>query len=85
MYGKSKTPRSRPGSGENPIRLIGRHFPSLIPPMGARENSRKQCVVCANTRTIAKKRAVSRYECVECNVGLCISDCFRDYHMLKYF
>lgn len=28
-----------------------------------------------------------RYECTEseCNVGLCLSDCFQDYHTLKYF
>ena len=71
--------------GENPNRLIGGHFLSLIPSTTARENPRKQCVVCANTTRRAKRRAVSRYECTECNVGLCISGCFRDYHMLKYF
>ena len=66
MYGKSKAQRSRPSYGENPNRLIGRHFPSFIPSTTARENPRKQCMVFANTTRRAKRRAVSRYECTEC-------------------
>ena len=31
IYGKSKAQRRRPSYGETPNRLIGRHFPSLIP------------------------------------------------------
>ena len=82
MYEKSKAQRSRPNYRENPNRLIGRHFSSLIPSTTARENPRKQCMVCTNTTRRAKRRVISRYEC---NVELCISGCFRGYHMLKYF
>jgi hypothetical protein len=85
MYEKSKASRGRPSSGDNRIRLIGHHFPSLIPSTSTRQDPRKQCVVCANTTIRAKKRAESRYECAECNVGLCVSGCFQDYHTLKYF
>lgn len=30
-YGSPKAPGGRPSTGDNPARLIGRHFPSLIP------------------------------------------------------
>ena len=39
----------------------------------------------ANTTIRAKQRTESRYESAECNVGLCVTDCFQDYHILKYF
>src|SRR4051794_18582146 len=81
----SIAPRGLPGSGENSIRLIGHHLPSLIPSTVAGENSWQQCVICANTSSRAKKGNVSRYECTECKIGLCVSDYFRDHHCLKYF
>jgi hypothetical protein len=84
-YGYVKAPRGRPSAGDNPIRLIGRHFPSLIPSSLTSQSPQKRCVVCANTTIRATKSTKTRYECTECNVGLCISDCFRDYHTLKYF
>jgi hypothetical protein len=44
---------------------------------------RKQGEVCVNTTRRARKRTRTIYECIECNVGLCLSDCSRDYHTLK--
>lgn len=32
MFGESKASRNGLGIGENPLRLTGRYFPSLIPP-----------------------------------------------------
>ncbi|CAF0814755.1 unnamed protein product [Didymodactylos carnosus] len=68
-----KTQRGRP-SLDNPSRLIERHFISTIP-----ENKQRRCVVCS-AHNIAKK---TRYECTECNVGLCIDVCFKNFHTLK--
>ena len=44
-----------PALGDNPIRLIDRHFPSLIPSTSARQNPQRKCVVCAKTTTRPKK------------------------------
>lgn len=85
MYSKPKASRGRPNGVDNPVRLVGRHFPTPIPSTSTKQDPRKQCVVCANTAKRAKKRAESRYECADCNVGLCISDCVRDYHTLRCF
>ncbi len=57
----------------------------IIPSTSARQNPQRKCVVCAKTTTRPKKRTDTRYECTECDVGLCISGCFQDYHNLKYF
>ncbi|CAK9830500.1 PiggyBac transposable element-derived protein 4 [Anthophora retusa] len=59
---------------DNPLRLIERHFPSLYKP--PRKNRNRRCVVC----TANDKRRESRYECKDCNVGLCVEPCFRIYH-----
>ncbi|XP_017875115.1 piggyBac transposable element-derived protein 4-like [Ceratina calcarata] len=61
-------------SKNNPLRLIERHFPSLYKPQ--RKNRNRRCVVC----TANDKRRESRYECKDCNVGLCVEPCFRIYH-----
>lgn len=85
MYSKPKASRGQPSGVDNPVRLVARHFPTLIPSTSTKQDPRKQCVVCANTTKRAEKRAESRYECADCNVGLCILDCVRDYHTLKCF
>ena len=63
----------------NPLRLIGRHFPSLYKP--TRKNRTRRCVVC----TANDKRRETRYECKDCNVGLCVEPCFRIYHTELYY
>ncbi|GFU12240.1 uncharacterized protein NPIL_350091 [Nephila pilipes] len=52
-----------------PLRLTGRHFPDLVP-------SKRKCIVCSK----AKVRRETRYQCNECDVGLCVQPCFRKYH-----
>lgn len=59
---------------DNPTRLTERHFPSLYTSKG--KNRSRRCVVCSTNN----RRSESRYECKDCNVGLCIDPCFRLYH-----
>ncbi|KAK2575766.1 hypothetical protein KPH14_003655 [Odynerus spinipes] len=67
-------------SKDNVLRLVSRHFPSkYINPTGMRQNGRRKCVVCSKH----KKRSETRFECKECNVGLCIAPCFELYHTKK--
>lgn len=75
----------RPSSGDVPNRLIDRHFPSLVPGSSGRRNRQRVCYVCAHTQRKATKRVDSRYQCEDCNVGLCIPDCFRIFHTVKHF
>ena len=85
MYGKPKVSRDRLSGGDNPLRLVGRHFSTLMPLTSTEQDLRKQCVVRANTTMRAKRRAEFRYKCADRNFGLYKSGCFRDYHTLKYF
>ena len=70
----------RPGQ-ERPGRLTERHFPSLIT-----NGRRRKCHICSNTRKKPRNNnQKTYYECVECNVGLCVSPCFKEYHTLMHF
>ena len=84
-----KTPRGsqggRPASGDIPNRLVDRHFPSLVASKPGRSNRQRVCHVCAHTQMKSKKRHDSRYECVQCNVGVCIPECFRIFHTVKKY
>ena len=62
-------------------RLVGKHFISSIKGKG----KQRRCYVCSNTTTKQKKHKRTRYECKECNVGLCIEPCFQEYHTNQYF
>jgi hypothetical protein len=84
-YGKPKASSGCLNTGDNPVRLNGCHFPSLIPSTLAKQNPRTKCLFCAKTIKRAKKMTDTGYEWIECDVGLCISDCFQDYHPLKHF
>ena len=64
---------------------IGRHYLAPIPGTGKRQKGQRQCQVCNKTKQrpqVVKK--VSTY-CPGRNVGLCVGDCFRDYHTLKEY
>lgn len=63
----------RPGNNYS-ARLNGRHFPSPYKINGKKRSRR--CVVCTKN----DKRRESRYQCQECDVGLCVHPCFRIYH-----
>lgn len=60
-------------------RLNGRHFPSLYKSQG--KNNLRRCVVCSKNN----KRCESRYQCEECDVGLCVFPCFKRYHTELYY
>ncbi|UYV68811.1 hypothetical protein LAZ67_6000940 [Cordylochernes scorpioides] len=64
--------RGRPSTSEDrPLRLIERHFPSLVPPTEKKKNPTRYCRVCGAN----KKRKESRYMCKDCDVALCVVPC----------
>lgn len=66
-------------AADNPARLTERHFPSLYISKG--KNRSQKCVMCSKN----DKRSESRYECKDCNVGLCIDPCFKIHHTELYY
>ncbi|KAF2885232.1 hypothetical protein ILUMI_20951 [Ignelater luminosus] len=72
--------------GDVPIRLVGRHFPKLIPAVpGGKKNLQRICHVCKHTELGPKRRKDTRYTCEECDVALCLIPCFEKYHTVKRF
>ncbi|XP_034185281.1 uncharacterized protein LOC117606608 isoform X7 [Osmia lignaria lignaria] len=69
-------------SNTAPRRLLERHFPETIPPTEKKFNPVRQCVKCSRKKCVNGKRIrkETRYYCPECNVGLCVTPCFRLYH-----
>lgn len=74
--GMSSSKRGRPSATPSPLRLTERHFPKICPATEKKKNASRMCVVCSKN----KKRKESRYECQDCNVGLCIVPCFEIFH-----
>lgn len=68
---------------DSPIRLTGRHFPTLY--INKNVKKRRRCAVCAKSTDKAKKLKTSYYECKKCNVGLCVDPCFQLYHTQQKF
>uniref|UniRef100_A0AAF5DKM1 PiggyBac transposable element-derived protein domain-containing protein n=2 Tax=Strongyloides stercoralis TaxID=6248 RepID=A0AAF5DKM1_STRER len=64
-----------------PLRLTARHFPDLVPSTSSKKNASRKCIVCSKT----KVRRETRYQCNECDVGLCVQPCFRKYHTADKF
>ena len=65
------------------LRLTARHFPSLVKPKENVKNKHPQrdCKVCSALGKLKR----SRYECSQCEAGLCITNCFEIYHTRKDF
>lgn len=87
-YGQIQTPKQRTNlaaSTPHPKRLIDRHFPTKIPSDGSSRLKTRTCFVCSHSKKKEIKRSSSRFECVDCNVGLCVSECFKEYHTLLHF
>lgn len=84
-YGKDFSSERRSTSAPHPKRLIDRHFPSLIPYEKGKTPKQLTCVVCSQSVRKDRKRSKTRYECVDCNVGLCVSGCFKEYHTLSHY
>ena len=69
---------------DSPLRLSARHFPSLVPSTASKAAVQRKCYVCSNTEKSEKSVKYTRYQYEECDVGLCIIDCFKVYHTLKH-
>lgn len=77
-YHSSKATKNFNKSGHiNPIRLTARHFPSIyVNDKTKRKNPLRKCVVCTKNDKISQ----TRYQCKNCDVGLCVYPCFEKYH-----
>lgn len=84
-YCKDLGTRRRVTLGPHPKRLIDRHFPALVPPKNGNKNRQRNCVVCSQSTRKDQKRSSTRYQCNECDVGLCVINCFEQYHTLFRF
>ena len=56
-----------------------KHLPSQIPPTEKKKWPQKPCVYCRKYGT----RHDTRYICSSCNIALCKSPCFSEYHSCK--
>jgi len=56
----------------DPLR-IDYHFPEYIPPTAKKINATRKCKVCLSKDL----RREPRYYCIACNVGLCVTPCFK--------
>ena len=84
LYGSQRPNFTGRPTTDIPLRLTARHFSSLIP-SSAIKNTQRKCIVCSSSTRRPKVRKDSRYQSTECDVGLCINDCFKDHHTLKHF
>lgn len=83
---------TRPGrrSGELIDRLaasafVDRHFLDNVPPTAGRKKGQRICHVCSHTERTERKRKYVTSWCPECQVGLCVGQCFKIYHSQKKF
>ncbi len=58
-------------------RLHGKHFLKLLP-----KNKRRDCRVCSKTNG---KRKLTYFQCENCLVGLCPTECNKAYHTLAIY
>lgn len=77
--GQKDSQTGRKNAGQNPLRLIERHFISIYPSTRKKSSPQISCVRC-RARGIRKD---TRYMCIDCGVGLCLEKCFRAYHTLQ--
>ena len=78
----ARTPGRRSASVGNPERLTGRHFIDHLPPTEKKKEPTRKCVVCCSKRNAdgKKVRKETRFWCPDCDVGLCVTPCFKYYH-----
>ncbi|CAF0783171.1 unnamed protein product [Rotaria sordida] len=85
VYSIPKPTIDRPALTYQPTRLTAKHFPSLVPQTMHRKAPQKIDVVCAHASRRLRKRTDSRYMCKDCDVGLCVVNCFKEFHTLLHF
>ena len=71
----------------SPLRLTERPFLEVIAPSEKKLRPIRQCFVCCLKRNDSGKqvRTETRYFCPDCDVGLCLSPCFKIYHTKTEF
>ncbi|XP_055928749.1 piggyBac transposable element-derived protein 4-like [Argiope bruennichi] len=75
-----------PKGSENVARFVGRHFPSYVQKDSTKKRkSVRKCVVCCLQQNDNGKRIrrETRFECKDCDVGLCAAPCFERYHTVS--
>ncbi|XP_049828490.1 longitudinals lacking protein, isoforms H/M/V-like isoform X9 [Schistocerca gregaria] len=74
--------------GVVPNRLSGRHFTEKIPPTERKLHPTRVCKVCADVSK-SQMGKVCRKEtswwCANCDISLCIPECFKAYHTKAYY
>ena len=64
---------------DNDNNVISNHFPTQIPATEKKKWPQKPCVLCRKCGT----RRDTRYFCSSCDIALCKSPCFSEYHSCK--
>lgn len=66
---------------------VATHYPVHIPPPPGKpqKKGQRECIVCKTTDRREKKCKLVNTLCQGCHVGLCLGNCFRQYHSLKTF
>ena len=62
-----------------------RHSLDNIPSTGGRSKGQRWCYVCQHTERGTQRRKMVTTWCKECGVGLCVGQCYQDYHTRKKF
>lgn len=62
------------------LRLSSRHYPEAVPSTEKKDKPRRACHVCKWTTVREKRRKDTTWMCRECDVPLCLPDCFRNFH-----
>ncbi|XP_046679535.1 uncharacterized protein LOC124366956 isoform X3 [Homalodisca vitripennis] len=76
-----KRPKKRLTAEEDILRLIQRHFPEYVPPTEKKAGPSRRCIVCSKRNV----RRESRYQCSDCDIGLCAAPCFKVFHTEKNY
>ena len=66
---------------------LATHYPVHVSPTPGKpqKKGQRECTVCKTTQRREKKRKLVTTMCQGCDVGLCLGDCFMQYHTLKTF
>lgn len=68
-----------------PLSLSARHFPEAIPTTESKGKPRWACHVCRWTAVGQQWRKDTTWWCRDCDVPLCLPDCFRNFHSKRIF
>lgn len=81
---KPTQPTKKPMPCPHVPRLTECHFPSLIPSTATMKCCQRRCKICSSVRH-AHAGKDTRSECKECDVGLCVVPCLKEYHTIRNY